>query len=110
MSNLIKIFAALSDETRFTLVTRLMEKGEQPADALVATADMTAPAISRHLKVLREAGVIRQRAEGTKRYYSVRPEAIQAISGWTLDHKAFWEAGLDRLDAFLAAEGENEDG
>jgi DNA-binding transcriptional ArsR family regulator len=106
MKELTKIFAALSDETRFALVTRLLDNGEQPAGALAANTDITAPAISRHLKVLREAGVIRQRAEGTKRFYSVRPEAMQAISGWTMDHQSFWEASLNRLDAFLAESGE----
>jgi len=104
MSNLSRTFAALSDETRFAVVERLMSEGELPAGALVEGADMSAPAMSRHLKVLREAGLIAQRSEGTKRLYSVRPEALQAVADWTMDHRAFWEAGLDRLDAMLALE------
>jgi DNA-binding transcriptional ArsR family regulator len=74
MKELTKIFAALSDETRFALVTRLLDNGEQPAGALAANTDITAPAISRHLKVLRD--------------------------------QSFWEASLNRLDAFLAESGE----
>ena len=101
MTNLIQTFSALSDETRLNVVERLMAEGELPAGALVAQADMSAPAMSRHLKVLREAGLIQQRIQGTKRLYSVRPEALQAIAGWTMDHRAFWEAGLDRLESFL---------
>ncbi len=104
MSNLTETFAALSDPTRLNLVERLMREGELPAGDLVSDATISGPAISRHLKVLRKAGIIRQRAQGTHRYYAVRPEALQAISNWTIDHRTFWQAGLDRLEAMLAAE------
>ena len=106
MNKLSHTFAALSDETRLAVVERLMAEGELPAGTLAQDAAISGPAISRHLKVLREAGVIRQRAEGTRRLYSVRPEALRAISNWTMDHRAFWEAGLDRLDALLAEDKE----
>ena len=109
MHSLTQTFAALADETRFALVERLLRHGELPAGDLVSQASISAPAESRHLKVLRDAGVIKRRAEGTKRYFSVRPEAMQAISGWTIDHRAFWEAGLDRLEAALASEGDKSD-
>lgn len=81
-----------------------MREGELPAGDLVSDASISGPAISRHLKVLRAAGIIRQRVEGTRRYYAVRPEAMQAISRWTIDHRSFWQAGLDRLEAMLALE------
>ncbi len=86
-----------------------MQHGELPAGALVAHANMTAPAVSRHLKVLREAGVITQRVEGTKRMYRVAPESVKAISDWTISHQSFWEGSLDRLDALLAATPEQQD-
>lgn len=104
MTDLTETFSALSDPTRLDLVERLMREGELPAGDLVADATISGPAISRHLKVLRKAGIIRQRAQGTHRYYAVRPEALQAISNWTIDHRAFWEAGPDRLEAMLATE------
>lgn len=104
MSNLAETFAALSDKTRLGLVERLMREGELPAGDLVSGTSISGPAISRHLKVLRKAGIVRQRAEGTGRYYTVRPEALLAISNWTIDHRAFWESGLDRLGAMLASE------
>lgn len=97
-------FAALSDPTRLSVVEELMQRGELPAGALVTHAGMTAPAVSRHLKVLRKAGVITQRVEGTRRMYSVAPEAVKAISDWTLSHRSFWEGGLDRLDVLLATD------
>ncbi|MEO0372445.1 MAG: metalloregulator ArsR/SmtB family transcription factor [Pseudomonadota bacterium] len=109
MTNLILKFSALSDATRLSVVERLMADGELPAGALVAQADMSAPAMSRHLKVLREAGLIHQRVEGTKRLYSVRPEAMRAIADWTMDHRQFWDASLDRLEAHLALSHEGDD-
>lgn len=108
MTTLIQKFTALSDATRLSVVERLMAEGELPAGAIVAQADMSAPAMSRHLKVLREAGLVHQRVEGTKRLYSVRPEAMRAIADWTMDHKKFWDASLDRLEAHLAlSEGDD---
>lgn len=104
MPSLIRTFAALSDQTRFAVVERLMTEGELPAGSIVKHADMSAPAMSRHLKVLREAGLIRQRVDGSRRLYSVRPEALKAVSDWTQSHRAFWEAGLDRLEAMLSDE------
>ncbi|MEO0752113.1 MAG: metalloregulator ArsR/SmtB family transcription factor [Pseudomonadota bacterium] len=108
MTTLIHKFSALSDATRLSVVERLMAEGEMPAGALVAQSEISAPAMSRHLKVLREAGLIHQRIEGTKRLYSVRPEAMRAIADWTLDHKTFWGASLDRLEAHLTlSEGDD---
>lgn len=104
MTTLIATFSALADETRLGIVERLMAQGELPAGDLVSDAGISGPAISRHLKVLREAGLISQRAEGNKRLYSMRPEAMRTIADWTMDHRKFWEAGLDRLEALLSEE------
>ncbi|WP_424987984.1 ArsR/SmtB family transcription factor [Microbulbifer sp. S227A] len=109
MSDLTRTFAALSDPTRLTMVERLMAQGELPAGELVAGFRISAPAVSRHLKVLREAGLIRQRAAGTHRYYAVRPEAMQSIARWTMDHRSFWEGSLGRLDSLLALNPDTED-
>ena len=104
MPPLTQTFAALSDKTRLAMVERLMREGELAAGDLVEDAAISGPAISRHLKVLRKAGIVRQRVEGTRRYYAVRPDALRTISDWTMDHRAFWQAGLDRLETLLAQE------
>ena len=104
MTRLTDTFAALADQTRLAMVERMMAEGELPAGALVQDAQISGPAVSRHLKVLRNAGLVQQRAEGTRRLYSVRPEALRAISNWTMDHRSFWQSGLDRLEAMLNEE------
>ena len=101
MNSLPATFAALADDTRFAIVERLMRDGARTAGELADVAPISAPAISRHLKVLREAGVIDQKVEGPRRIYSVRPGAIRAISDWTIDHRRFWEGSLDRLEKAL---------
>ncbi|HEX9859414.1 MAG TPA: metalloregulator ArsR/SmtB family transcription factor [Paracoccaceae bacterium] len=102
MTQLPPLFAALSDPTRFAIVERLLSSGAQSAGELSDVARITAPAISRHLKVLREAGIVRQRVEGQRRIYSVAPEPLQAISAWTITHREFWEASLERLSRAVA--------
>lgn len=107
MTHLSATFSALSDETRLNIVERLMQDGELPAGELVSEAGISGPAISRHLKVLRQAGLVSQRADGNRRLYAARPEALQAIADWTLDHRAFWQAGLDRLETLLSEDDDD---
>lgn len=101
MTDLSTLFSALGDPTRFAIVDKLLREGEQPAGALQTVAEVSAPAISRHLRVLRDAGLIRQRIAGQQRLYQVVPESVQAIHGWAMDHASFWAGSLDRLDAAL---------
>ena len=101
MNNLVSTFSALADVTRLGIVERLMASGEMPAGELVSDTSISAPAVSRHLKVLRQAGLIQQRSEGNRRLYSVQPTALAAIADWTIDRRAFWESGLDRLETML---------
>lgn len=97
-------FSALGDATRFAIVERLLTEGELSASSLQHGTDISAPAISRHLKILRQTGIVRQRADAQRRLYSVEPEAVKAIHQWTMDHREFWQASLDRLEAALMAE------
>jgi DNA-binding transcriptional ArsR family regulator len=64
-------------------------------------ADVSAPAISRHLKVLRQAGLISQTTDKQRRIYAVVPQAVQSISAWTASHEDFWRTSLDRLATAL---------
>lgn len=81
-SGLLAIFAALADETRFAIVTRLLEDGELPVGAIAAPFSVTPPAISRHLRVLEAAGLVERRIDRQRRIIRVRPEALDAVNGW----------------------------
>ena len=104
MNQLAPVFSALGDPTRFAIVDRLLREGELSAGEISKTAPISSPAFSRHLKLLREAGLIQQRTDRQRRLYSVRPEAVRRISEWTLSHREFWESSLDRLEAALDRE------
>ncbi|WP_298934503.1 metalloregulator ArsR/SmtB family transcription factor [uncultured Ruegeria sp.] len=105
MSTLLTAFSALSDATRFSIVEQLMENGELPVGDLIDGKGISGAAISRHLKVLREAGLVQQRVHGTRRMYSIQPDGLRAIAEWTISKRQFWEGSLDRLGDVL--EGEN---
>ncbi len=101
MADLSTAFSALGDSTRLAIVEQLFAEGEANAGDLHASTRLSAPAVSRHLKVLREAGLIRQRVQGTHRYYSVEAETMEAISAWTISRRRFWMSSLDRLESAL---------
>ena len=104
MTKLVSTFAALGDPTRFAIVERLMRRGALSAGELQDVADISAPAISRHLKVLRQAGLISQTIDKQRRIYAVDPRAVESISTWMLSHEEFWRGSLDRLAAALKEE------
>ncbi|SIO15728.1 ArsR/SmtB family transcription factor [Vannielia litorea] len=106
--DLPQTFAALADETRFGIVSRLLTHGASSAGGLVEGTGLSGPTVSRHLKVLREAGLVEVQVDGTHRIYTARPEAMRAIAKWTFDHRAFWAGNLDRLDALLALDPDDD--
>ena len=104
---LTETFSALSDPTRLAIVTRLMQ-GEATVQELAAPFAISQPAISRHLKVLEEAGLIETRVAGTSRPRRLRPEAVKALWDWLSEVRAVWEARYDRLDQVLAEMQDDE--
>jgi len=101
MPQLPSTFSALGNATRLAIVERLLSEGELSAGELQDVTEVTAPAMSRHFKVLREAGILVQRVDAQRRLYSVEPEAVQAIGDWVLNFRSFWAGSLDRLDTAL---------
>ncbi len=104
MPDLPNVFAALGDATRFAIVEKLMSEGELAVGELLEVGDISAPAISRHLKVLRSAGIVERRVDQQRRLYSINAETVQSIEDWTLHYREFWQQGLDRLERLLAQE------
>jgi DNA-binding transcriptional ArsR family regulator len=95
-------FAALADPTRRAILARLAS-GEATVVELAEPFDMTQPAISQHLKVLEEAGLVVRRVDGTKRPRRLAKEGIEAMNKWLAMLRKALEKNYDRLDQVLAA-------
>ena len=110
MNRLDAAFSALADPTRRAILARLA-LGETTVMELARPFEMTQPAVSRHLKVLEEAGLIIRRIEGTKRPCRLAPGALEEIDKWLAVLRRALEANYDRLDRLLAEmEASKEDG
>jgi DNA-binding transcriptional ArsR family regulator len=96
---------AIADPTRRRIV-ELLAVRERTAGELVSEFDMSAPAISQHLKVLREAGLVRVRAEGQSRVQALNPEGLGDLEGWLENVRSVWSRSLDALERELRAEDE----
>jgi DNA-binding transcriptional ArsR family regulator len=101
MNNLDAAFSALADPTRRAILARLA-LGETTVMELAEPFAMSQPAVSRHLKVLEEAGLIARRIEGTKRPCRLAPGALEEIDKWLAMLRRALEANYDRLDQLLA--------
>ena len=99
--------AALGDPTRRRIVEMLAVR-DRTAGEIVDQFDMTAPAISQHLKVLREAGLVTVRAEGQHRIHSLDPAGLEEIEAWLAKTRRFWSKRLDALERELRAEDEEK--
>src|SRR5215831_18126546 len=95
----LETIQTLADPSRFSIVEALLE-GEQAVNDLVAKMDIHQSGVSRHLRILEEAGFVRVRPDGVRRLYSLRPEPFHELSAWVNQYRALWEG---RLDAFAAA-------
>jgi DNA-binding transcriptional ArsR family regulator len=95
------LFRTLADPTRRTLFERLCRDGEQTVGALTARAGVSQPAVSKHLGVLKQAGLVRDRHEGRQTHYSARPSALAPLIGWTSQMTGFWQSRFDSLEDLL---------
>lgn len=95
------LFKTLSDPTRRALFERLCREGEKTVTALTATAGVSQPVVSRHLGVLKQAGLVRDRHEGRQTHYSAQLAALSPLVDWTREMTAFWESRFDDLENLL---------
>ena len=95
------VLQALSDQSRRTLLAMLRD---HPATAgeLADALPIARPGVSRHLRVLREAGLVDARQESQRRIYSLRPEALVEVDTWLEDYRALWQNRLDALHTEIA--------
>jgi DNA-binding transcriptional ArsR family regulator len=109
MNDLDAAFSALADPTRRAILARLA-KGEATVNELVAPFDMTQPAISQHLKVLEDAGLIVRRVDGTKRPRRLAKAGIEAMDQWLAMLRKALETNYDQLDEVLAGMEQHKKG
>lgn len=99
----MEIFSALADGTRRHIVELLAQR-ERTAGELAEEFSSTRPAVSHHLKVLRQAGLVRRRVDAQRRVYSLDPEGLDDLDLWVSTQRQFWNRQLDRLDARIRAD------
>jgi DNA-binding transcriptional ArsR family regulator len=99
-SHLDEVFSALADPTRRAILERLAN-GEATVTELATPFKMTLPAVSKHLRVLEQAGLIVRKIEGRIHYVSLRAEAMRDAADWLNEYRQFWEAQFDSLGEFL---------
>jgi DNA-binding transcriptional ArsR family regulator len=96
-------FQALADPTR-RAVLDLLRRGSQPAGQIASAFPVSRPAISKHLRLLRRAHLVREHREGRHRVYHLNPEPLRAVDSWIEQYRGFWTASLNNLKAFVEAD------
>jgi DNA-binding transcriptional ArsR family regulator len=97
----VEALAALSDPIRREVLA-LLAAGEMAAGDLAARFPVSRPAVSRHLRVLREAGLVRARTEGKRRLYALDPRPLRELDDWLEPYRELWAQRLDALDTEIA--------
>ena len=97
----VQALEALADPTRRRLLA-LLREGEVAAGELAVRFPVSRPAISRHLRVLREAGLVRSRVEGRRRLYALDPRPLRELDDWLEPYRDLWAQRLDALDTEIA--------
>jgi len=97
------VFEAIAEPHRRHILG-LLSRGELPAGEVVDAMGMSQPGVSKHLKLLREAGLVRMRADGQRRLYSLDPARLAELDAWLEPYRRLWRDRLDALEAHLMRE------
>src|SRR5580700_6726158 len=100
-------FSALADPTR-RAVLDLLRRGSLPAGVIAQAFPVSRPAISKHLRLLRRAHLVRERREGRRRLYQLTPEPLRAVDSWLSHYRLFWQMTLTDLKTFVEADHAKE--
>ena len=95
------LFKTLADPTRRGIFERLCREGEQTVGALTAGAGVSQPAVSKHLGILKQAGMVRDRHEGRQTHYSAQLAALAPLTDWSSQMATFWQSRFDDLEDLL---------
>jgi DNA-binding transcriptional ArsR family regulator len=88
-------------EPRRVAILELLRDGERPVSELVELLDLSQPAVSKHLRVLRDAGLVEARVDAQRRLYRIRPEPLAELDEWLAPYRRLWTTHLDRLEEHL---------
>ena len=95
------LFRTLADPTRRAIFERLAREGEQTVSALTARARVSQPAVSKHLAILKDAGLVRDRQDGRQTHYTAQLAALAPLIDWTSQMTGFWQNRFDALENLL---------
>ena len=96
----MEIFETLADASRRRIL-ELLRAGERPVGVLVGELGMSQPAVSRHLRVLREAGLVKARVDAQRRIYRLRADSLRELDAWLEPYRSLWSGRLDDLEHHL---------
>jgi DNA-binding transcriptional ArsR family regulator len=102
ITDMATAFEVLAEPRRREILD-LLRAGERPVGELVERLDLTQPAVSKHLRVLREAGLVEVRQDAQRRWYRLRPEPLAEIDTWLAPYRRLWNSHLDALERHLDA-------
>lgn len=94
------VFEVVAEPSRRGILDLLTE-GPRPVGEIATRTGLSQPNASRHLRILREAGVVRSRPEGQRRLYELRPQGMAALFGWLAPYQRLWQTSLDELESHL---------
>ena len=103
----IEAFAVLAEPARRRVLDLLLD-GPRPVGELAALTGLSQPGTSKHLRVLREAGLVRVRQEAQRRWYELCPEPLVEVDSWLRPYRRFWAGRLDALERYLDTDGQGE--
>lgn len=99
---LLGTLQVLAEPNRYAIV-ELLRDGERPVGDIVGHLSLSQPAVSKHLRVLKDAGVVAVRADAQRRLYRIRPEPLAELDDWLEPYRRLWDTHLDRLERHLDA-------
>jgi len=95
------VYFAIADPTRRALLLRLAKEGERNVSDLLEPFAISQPAVSKHLRILREAKLVRSRKDGRERLYAIEPRTLRQVHDWVSHFEKYWDQKLDALGEYL---------
>ena len=104
----MSVFDAIGDGSRREILD-LLAAGPRPVGEIATQTGLSQPNASRHLRILREAGLVEPRAEGQRRIYELRPAGLAELIGWVAPYQRLWQSSLDALERHLDSDKDTEE-